>query len=297
MLNTQDQGAIFESGIRRVKGAIALLIRRFQAALHYRWQILHRHLVLRWLLWSQSRLIQVTDRPAIVFVPHQDDETLGCGGLIATKRQQGVPVRVVFLTDGSACYPAEVPILPAQVSQIRQQESLLALEVLGVEPSHVTFLKYPDAKLQHLTAEQTAQLLQELQEILHCTQPAEVYIPYCQDFHPDHIATHRLVSEALTRAQLPVQLWQYLVWSLWCPEYLQGLRQMHRDGLYRIAIRSVQAQKRIALQSYRSQYEPPTFQRYAVLPKGFMRFFCSPNELFVVTAGVADFSDERGGMG
>src|SRR5882724_4119486 len=33
---------------------------------------------------------------AVVFAPHQDDETLGCGGLIARKRNEGLPVDVIL---------------------------------------------------------------------------------------------------------------------------------------------------------------------------------------------------------
>ena len=40
----------------------------------------------------------------LVVAPHQDDETLGCGGLIARKRYEGLPVHVVFITDGSATF-------------------------------------------------------------------------------------------------------------------------------------------------------------------------------------------------
>ncbi len=35
-----------------------------------------------------------------MFSPHQDDEAFGCGGMIALKSEQGIPVVVVFLTDG-----------------------------------------------------------------------------------------------------------------------------------------------------------------------------------------------------
>ncbi len=43
--------------------------------------------------------------PTVVVAPHPDDETLGCGVLIAAKRRLGAEVAVVFLTDGAASHP------------------------------------------------------------------------------------------------------------------------------------------------------------------------------------------------
>ena len=36
----------------------------------------------------------------IIFSPHPDDETLGCGGTIAKKVKEGYQVKIVFMTDG-----------------------------------------------------------------------------------------------------------------------------------------------------------------------------------------------------
>src|SRR5687768_6580034 len=37
-------------------------------------------------------------RSAMVFAPHPDDETLGCGGTILQKRRAGASMRIVFMT-------------------------------------------------------------------------------------------------------------------------------------------------------------------------------------------------------
>ncbi|MEO1183999.1 MAG: PIG-L family deacetylase, partial [Cyanobacteria bacterium J06636_27] len=52
-----------------------------------------------WLLHLKSKPIEANKKSALVFSPHQDDETIGCGGMIALKRSQAIPVKVVFLTD------------------------------------------------------------------------------------------------------------------------------------------------------------------------------------------------------
>ncbi len=44
------------------------------------------------------------EQSALVFSPHFDDETLGCGGTILRKRSLGAAVGIVFLTDGRASH-------------------------------------------------------------------------------------------------------------------------------------------------------------------------------------------------
>ena len=39
----------------------------------------------------------------LVVAAHPDDETLGCGGLIAKLINQGKQVRVIFIAEGSSC--------------------------------------------------------------------------------------------------------------------------------------------------------------------------------------------------
>src|SRR5438067_976178 len=48
----------------------------------------------------KSRPLSLTSDSIMVIAPHQDDETFGCGGLIALQREGGATVKVVFLTDG-----------------------------------------------------------------------------------------------------------------------------------------------------------------------------------------------------
>src|SRR5437762_1448664 len=44
-------------------------------------------------------------RPLLVLAPHPDDESLGCGGLIAESCARGGTVHVVILTDGTRSPP------------------------------------------------------------------------------------------------------------------------------------------------------------------------------------------------
>src|SRR5690349_14548383 len=64
------------------------------------------------LLQAGSKPYQLQELPTVVIAPHQDDETLACGGVIARKRSEGLPVHVIFITDGSASHPGHPRLGP-----------------------------------------------------------------------------------------------------------------------------------------------------------------------------------------
>lgn len=231
----------------------------------------------------KSRLLDPTEKSAVIFAPHHDDETLGCGGTIAIKRQRGAPVWVVFLTDGSKCYPASAPMTPEEVSDLRRREALQALEILGVDPLHVHFLQQPDGGLRYLLESSRQALLSQLVELLRQVAPQEIYVPYRNDAHPDHMLTYALVREALQGLRCQVDMWQYFVSSLWKIQYLRDLTPTDFENLYRVSISHVQGQKRKALAVYRSQYVPIAPDIAAVVGRGFMDFYSSPYELYLKT--------------
>ncbi|MGB3137205.1 MAG: PIG-L family deacetylase [Nodosilinea sp.] len=234
-------------------------------------------------LRQHGKTLEPSQKPAIIFAPHQDDETLGCGGLIALKRQQRVPVWVVFLTDGQLCYmgaPEPWPVTAEECIRLRQQEATAALDILGVEASNVVFLDAKDSTLGELEGEQRQRLTESLVHWLTVVQPGEVYVPHHKDVHSDHIATYDLVKAAVDQVPFELDLWQYLVWSLWRYKDLDNLPTSQYESLYSLPIESVRAQKLEALRTYRSQYTPIT-GGFTALPKTFMGFFDYPFELFV----------------
>ena len=66
---------------------------------------------------------------AIIFSPHQDDETLGCGGTIIRKQEAGAEVKIVFMTDGSRSHHRFIP--EEKLIILRQQEAIKAAQTLG----------------------------------------------------------------------------------------------------------------------------------------------------------------------
>ena len=143
---------------------------------------------------SESELIpyhstDLTGRRVMVFAPHPDDETIGCGGSLALHRQAGDPVRVIVLTNGAGGDMAGAWERAAYIA-LRQAETREACGFLGVDD--IAFWGYEDRQLGASpgTVERAAALLKTYRpEIVYCPSPLE--------FHPDHRAACLLVCHAL----------------------------------------------------------------------------------------------------
>lgn len=144
--------------------------------------------------------------PTIIFSPHQDDETLGCGGLILKKKQAGANVKIIFMTDG--CRSHSSLIAEDSLKQIRRQEALKAAEILGVGPDDVVFLDAKDGTLMwHLEV-----MTQKVIDVIIKLNPQEVFIPYFKDGPRDHEATNKIVLNALSKLGFDMIIYEYPVW-------------------------------------------------------------------------------------
>jgi LmbE family N-acetylglucosaminyl deacetylase len=147
----------------------------------------------------------------IVFAPHPDDETLGCGGTIAKKLAEGCEVFIVIMTDGRFLLLKYDGIdsdpTPEQVKEIRRGEVLRATKILGVPEENVFFLDFVDGTL--VENEKSAE--EKVAIILQKFSPEEVYFPYEKDAHPDHQATNRIIKRAIKKLGLKPKMYQYSI--------------------------------------------------------------------------------------
>ncbi len=253
---------------------------RLKSAIVWRQQNLHAKVLRYWLLHLKSQPISVSQKRAIVFAPHPDDETLGCGGMIALKRQQGVEVWVVFLTDGQDSQFNHVRIKTiAELVQIRQHEALAALDTLGVQASEIRFLDLPDGSLPNLPEAKRQQVVNQLIDLLEASNAQEVYVTYRKDIHPDHQEAYELVRSAVLQSQRELELIQYPVWANWRPQQID-FQAEEVENVYRLSIAETRDKKMQALDAYRSQYLPLALGAKPPLPPGFIKWFSSPYEIF-----------------
>ena len=267
------------------------LIRRLRVGLHNKWWLFNyrlRSLGIKlqfyWLLYAGSKPLDLSQKSALVFAPHQDDEVLGCGGIIALKREQGVPVKVVFVTDGGGSHKGNSKITREEIVQIRKQEALTALNILGVPSKDVHFLNKCDGALHKMTEAEQQQTLEEMAQLLGDFHPQEVYVTHSKDRSPDHETTYQLVTEAIAKAGVKVDLWQYAIWLLWDSLLFRDLKLEELTGAYQLAIYKVQSKKEKAIKTYRSQYLPIDAESTdTVLPANFLWRFFLPHEVFFKT--------------
>lgn len=215
---------------------------------------------------SREMMAEELQQPAIVFSPHQDDETLGCGGTIIRKIEAGADVQVVFMTDGHQSH--KHLMAPEKLSEIRRCEAVAACGVLGVPEEKVRFLGFPDGAL-FLHLDEAAE---QVQELLAESAAVELFVPYRDEPTDDHIATHAVIERALigqegsyTVYEYPVWFWHHWPWvSLFQSDMHNRLFVMKNSfrawfGLAffrfksRVSVAAVEDQKRAALNAHASQ--------------------------------------------
>lgn len=151
--------------------------------------------------------------PTLIVAPHPDDETLACGGLIATLRQQGVPVMVVAVTDGESAYCKG----DRELGELRAREQTLALARLGVEPESIVRLGLPDSEV----ALHETELEEQLVKLIGGMGPgAHLVAPWEGDFHPDHEACGRAALGAAGLVGAEVSRWFFWSWHRGTPAQL-----------------------------------------------------------------------------
>jgi len=207
-------------------------------------------------------------KSAIIFSPHQDDETLGCGGTIIRKIKAGANIQIVFMTDG--CKSHSHLISEDELRSIRAREALAAAQRLGLEPNQVISLEFPDGMLN----ENRSLAIDKVGEILQCYQPEEIFIPYRKEAPSDHFATNRIVLSALKIHHLNAMIYEYPIW-FWCHwpwtsfvgrrrEILSVLKNslvagfglgLLADFKYSVCIEEVLDLKRTALNQHQSQMQ------------------------------------------
>ncbi len=230
----------------------------------------------RLLLAAWARPLPLAPADAIlVIAPHQDDETLGCGGLIATRRRLGAPVGILYVSDGGASQ-AHCP--REELVATREAEARRAMGSLGVEPTAMVFAGARDGELDRLAPSERDRCVTEIRAAIRSLNPTWIFTPCERDGSTEHAAVFRMVREALAGLPGRSGLLQYPVWAWWNPRFLLPIifrcRRRHRCDFP-----EEQAAKAEALTCYRSQVEP-WGRDGAVLSSDFLRSFNGSREFF-----------------
>ena len=225
-----------------------------------------------------SRSYRPDSAPVLIIAPHQDDCTLGCGGLIFQKRLAGQPVEILYLTDGAASHRDHPHLSPATISKLRKDEARVANNRLGVDSAALRFLDLPDGRLDKLEPSERDDAVKRLAAALRERPPSLVLLPLRHDGSSEHEAGFTLVQDALRLGSLRPRVLEYPVWSRWSPRLL--LPALLQARVHRFDFPGYAHNKSHALAAYVSQFEPTPPWTRSVLPEGFRPVFEHEHEFF-----------------
>jgi len=174
----------------------------------------------------------LTGKRVLVFAPHPDDETIGCGGALALHTMAGDPVKVVFLTNGVKG-DTSGNMVRGEYVELRRSEAVEACALLGI--TDIEFWPYED---RFLAGSRGA--LRRMMDLIESFRPELVYAPSPLEFHPDHRASCFMLCDAIGTCDPDFQVAFYEV------------GQPLRVNLL-VDITGVLSQKEEAVNVYRSQ--------------------------------------------
>lgn len=154
-------------------------------------------------------------RGLVVVAPHPDDESLGCGGLIAQACARGVSVRLVVVSDGAGSHPNSATHPPERLRDLREEETLAAGRALGLEPDRIGFLRLPDRHVPALGPE-AEDAADAIATAARASDAGAIVVTWAHDPHCDHQASAALALLALRRLE-GVRLFAYPVWGWTLP--------------------------------------------------------------------------------
>jgi LmbE family N-acetylglucosaminyl deacetylase len=114
----------------------------------------------------------------LCLAPHCDDETFGCGGILARYTREGHEVTVAVVTGPGE---GEHPVFPRSAWDIVRAECREAIDILGVK--HLWFENLPAAVLADLPKHEVNRVVHALIER---AQPEILFVPHPFDLHKDH---------------------------------------------------------------------------------------------------------------
>jgi LmbE family N-acetylglucosaminyl deacetylase len=155
--------------------------------------------------------LEALGRVAIV-APHPDDESLGCGGLIARLAALGKPPLVVVVSDGTGSHPNSRSFPAERLRTLREEETRAAVAALGL-PFPPQFLRLRDTAVPHPGEPAFAEAVERFASALPPKGVDTIAVSFRDDPHWDHQAAFALATAVIARTARPVRLLEYVIWN------------------------------------------------------------------------------------
>lgn len=174
----------------------------------------------------------------LVAVAHPDDETFGCGSLIAHATAAGVPTVVVCATRGEAGSPAPGSgIAPEDLAVVRESELRDAAQLLGVE--RVVLFDWHDSGIDGdpapgtLVATPLNDVAEAVGTVIDEFEPTVVVTLDGSDGHRDHEHMRDATVAAVERRQAPdTRLYFHCLPRSLMRQWVEEMRREQPDSDY-----------------------------------------------------------------
>ncbi len=186
---------------------------------------------------------------SLILAPHPDDESLGCGGLIAQACDNGRPPLVVAVTDGAGSHLGSQAYPPPVLRDVRAAELRAATAALGLGKERVHFLGLPDTRAPR-SGRDFDHAVEVVTGLVRSHAVTTIFATWPHDPHCDHVATAELGAAVAARTGVRLKL--YPVWG-WLIDPEQMLPIAAVRGA-RLPIGSQLERKRRAIFAHATQY-------------------------------------------
>ncbi|MFZ3583633.1 PIG-L deacetylase family protein [Loktanella sp. DJP18] len=184
--------------------------------------------------------------PIVVLAPHPDDESLGCGALLAHAFDTH-GAHVICMTDGGGSHPGSVDWPAGRLAAMRWQELSHAIVRLGGMPTDMTWLGHPDG---WLGTRDPDRIVADIVAVCRARGARHLFAPAPEDHHEDHRTTAR-IAQQVVRALPDLTLFSYPVWSRFDdPHFLDRVADRQPVALDSAAWR---VRKGLAIAAHRTQ--------------------------------------------
>ena len=219
---------------------------------------------------------------AMILAPHADDESLGCGGLIAELCERGRPPFVLVVTDGTGSHPNSRRWPAERLRALRERETLAAIAWLGMSAADLGFLRLRDTAAPHRGAG-FERACDDIAALLSRHRCDTLLAPWLHDPHCDHEAVQKMARRVAHATG--ARLLSYPVWGWLIAPAAEIDADLPVVG-FRLDIARHLARKRQAIRLHASQYsgliddDPDGF----CLPEALLSVFEQPCEFFLEAA-------------
>jgi len=150
--------------------------------------------------------------PWLILAPHPDDESLGCGALLAMLAARGADPRVAFLTDGARSHEGVPAWSARRIAAARREEAAHALRALGVH-RHAVHLDWPDAQPWPPASPEFVATIRHLASLCRRLRVRALATTWAGDPHCDHAAAAAVLDAVVARLSGRVRAYQFPVWG------------------------------------------------------------------------------------